>query len=96
MGSRVAIGENIRCCVTVRNFAKVLVNATSITLTITDKNDATVETKTLIEITHEGVGLYFYDYTPAVEAVTGSCTALWDVTYSGLHRKARGYFIVTA
>lgn len=96
MGSRVAREENLRCKVTVRNFAKVLVNATTITLTITDKNGSIVATKTLLEITHEGTGLYFYDYTPDADAVTGTHTALWDVTYSGLHRRARGYFIVTA
>ena len=95
MGSRVAIGENLRCKVEIRNFSKSLVNATAITLTITNPTGTTVETRTLIDIVHEGLGLYYWDYTPAAAAVTGTYTALWDVTYSGLHRKSRGYFIVT-
>ena len=95
MGARVAREENLRCKVEVRNFSKAPVNAAAITLTITDKNGTTVASKTLVEITHAGTGLYFYDYTPASDAVTGTYTALWDVTYSGLHRRTRGYFIVT-
>jgi uncharacterized protein YfaS (alpha-2-macroglobulin family) len=95
LGSRVARGENLRCKVKVKNFQKTLVNATAITLTITDPDETAVKNVTLIEITHEDLGLYYYDYTPDIAAVTGTYTALWDVTYSGLHRKSRGYFIVT-
>jgi uncharacterized protein YfaS (alpha-2-macroglobulin family) len=95
LGAKVAIGENLRCKVEVRNFVKALVNAAVLSLTITDPVGTVVASKTLVEITHASLGLYFYDYTPAAAAVTGTYTALWDATYTGLHRRSRGYFIVT-
>ena len=96
MGAKVARGENLRCGVKIRNFSKVLVNATAIDLTISDKNGVTIVTKTLLDIVQLGTGLYAYDYTPASDALLGTNCALWDVTYSTLHRKARGYFTVVA
>ncbi len=99
MGARCAIGENRRWKGEIRNFAKALVNATAITLTITNPSGTVVATKTMADVpgvTWESLGVYYYDYTPAAAAVEGTYTALWDVTYSGLHRITRGYFIVTA
>jgi hypothetical protein len=100
MGAKVRRGENLRLKIKVRNFSKVLVNATAILLTITDKNGAVVATKTMVEIVHESLGIYYYSYKPAVAAppieaaVAGTYTAEWDVTYSGEHRIAQGYFEV--
>jgi len=95
LGSRVAREENLRCKVKVRNFLKVLVNATDITLLITTPAGATAASKTMADITHESLGIYYYDFTPTATAPTGTYTALWEVTYSTLVRRSRGYFIVT-
>jgi hypothetical protein len=95
LGSRVARGENLRCKVKVRNYAKVLVDATDITLVITDPKDAIVASKAMVDITQESTGIYYYDYTPGATVETGTYTALWDVTYAAKHRRSRGYFIVT-
>ncbi|MCJ7768098.1 hypothetical protein MUP79_06885 [Candidatus Bathyarchaeota archaeon] len=100
MGAKVRRGESLRCKVKVRNFSKALVNAAAITLTITDPDGTVVATKTLVEISWESLGIYFYDYTPAIAAppiaaaVAGTYTAEWNVTYSGLHRISRGFFSV--
>ena len=95
MGARVARGENIRCCVEVRDFFKALANASAIDLIITDPDGNIVESKTLVDVTHAGLGLYFYSYKPTIDAVTGTYTVFWDVTYSAEHRKSRAYIIVT-
>lgn len=95
MGARVKRGANIRCKVEIRNFAKVPVNASDIDLVITDKNGDVIVTKHFIDIAKQATGIYYYDYTPADDAVLGTCAADWDVTYSTLHGKTTGYFITT-
>jgi uncharacterized protein YfaS (alpha-2-macroglobulin family) len=76
------------------NGKKELVNATAITLTIIPKTGAPIE-KTMVDITHQSLGLYYYDYTPESDAVLGTYGVDWDVEVSGIHRKKMGYIIVT-
>jgi uncharacterized protein YfaS (alpha-2-macroglobulin family) len=96
LGEKVAIGENVRCYAEVRAFVtKALTNAAAITLEIINPAGTVVETKTMVDITHESLGVYYYSYKPAVGSATGTYTAFWDVTVAGEHRKPRGYFIVT-
>jgi hypothetical protein len=95
LGDKVAIGENLRCKVEVRNFAKALANAADITLVITNPAGTKVADIVFAGITHESLGVYYYSYKPAAAAIKGTYTALWDVTLSGEHRRSRGYFVVT-